>query len=275
MSEDIKFGLNDLVVGDDLNISLDNETYQDQTRGFAPPATGIYVMRTLELDAARYRSGENKGQPVYKQGYPVLELRMVEIVEGLGDGVTRKVGLFQEISTKPTDRKGTSASQVGDFARAYGLANFTAAEMVARLKEAVEGQLHFGAKLDWRSQYDSALVKAANEQLGIPSDYDARDEEQRKLANLIQYRLSRVEGMKNFPFNAKTGRFEHTILRGNVTFEHPISKAQVTIECEPRSLEAQPWIPVYFGNMAFIPKADIESGKEKVGPFRIAVPAAA
>lgn len=280
MSDDIKFGLNDIVVSDDLDISLDNETYQDQANP-APPAAGIYLFRTLELDAARYRSGENKGQPIYRQGYPVLELRMVEIIEGLGEGKTRKVGLFQEISTKPAPRNGTTASQLGDFARAYGLPDFTAAEMISRLQEAVEGRQTFAAKLDWRSKFDAELVKAANEQLGLLGAdgkvlrRDDMTEEQKKLNNVVQFQLARVEGMTKFPWDATRGRYSPVVHRGDVTFKHPISGTEVTIEVAPRSLEAEARIPVYFGEMKFIPKADVETNKVTIGPAKIAVPAAA
>lgn len=281
MSEDIKFGLNDLVVGDDLDISLDNETYQDQANP-APVAAGIYGMRTLELDAARYRGGENKGQPRYNTGYPILELRMVEIVDGLGEGKTRKVGLFQEIQTKPFPREGKTVSQAGDFARAYGLPNFSSAsEMTRLLQEAVEGRSIFYARLDWESGYDSELVKAAVAQLELPVnskgyvEKDGLTDEQKKLNNIVQYRLARVQGMKNFPWDAARGRFSPVLHRGDVTFKHPVSGADITIECEPRTLEARNIIPVYFGDMKFIPKADIDSGAQKPGAFRLAAPAAA
>ena len=39
MSEELKFGLSDLEVGDDLDVAMDNEDYQDQVNP-APPALG-------------------------------------------------------------------------------------------------------------------------------------------------------------------------------------------------------------------------------------------
>jgi hypothetical protein len=281
MSEDIKFGLNDISVSDDLDISLDNETYQDQANP-APVAKGIYGFRALELDAARYRGGENKGQPIYQQGYPLLELRMVEVVEGLGEGKTRKVGLFQSVATKPFPREGKSVSQAGDFARAYGLPNFNGAgEMIRLLQEAVEGRQIFYSHLDWESGFDGELVKAANEQLGLLGAdgkvlrREEMDDEQKKLNNIVQYRLARVQGMKNFPWDATRGRYSPVLHRENVTFKHPISGQEITIECAPRTLEARNIIPVYFGDMKFVPKADVEAGSVNIGPFRVAAPAAA
>lgn len=277
MSDEIKFGLSDLAVSDDLDIALDNDSYQDQANP-APVPAGDYLMRILSLDAARFRNGDRKGQPILADNtYPLLEIGVVEIVEGLGDGVTRKVGLFQTVSTKPFDRDGKQASQLNDLARAYGLPNYSGfGELTKLLQEAVETRQTFGASLDWESGYDSEFVTAALEQFGLKGrEKSTFSDDERKLFNAIQYRYAKVQGQKNFPYDAKRGRFNHVITRGDVTFKHPVTGQDVTVEVAPRTLEARNIIPVYFGDMKFIPKDRVEGGRVNFGPKAIKAPAAA
>lgn len=273
MSEDIKFGLTDLNIEDDLDVALDNETYQDQANP-APPAAGDYLFRLQDTSVrpALYRGGENKGQPIMKKvdgkEYPILSLGVVEIVEGLGDGVTRKVGLFQDINTNPYERDGKNVSQLGDFARALGLESYAGINAaLLLLEEAQQSGAQFGASLDWESGYDKEFVEAALEQLKLADIPKAeRTAEQRKLANAIQYRYSKVQGMKNFPFNATTGRFSPTVTRGNVTIVDPNTKQNIVIEVATRTLEARAIIPVYFNDMKFISRERVDGGRVAFGP---------
>lgn len=293
MSEDIKFGLSDLEINDDLDVALDNDTYQDQANP-APVAFGDYLLRLLADDGAKQRdsitpaiirSGEKKGQPVTRKvngvDYPVLQLNTVEIVEGLGDGKTRKVSLFQEITTSSYERDGQNVSQLGDLARALGLPSYSGIkEALNLLREAMASGATFGATLDWESGYDKEFVTAAMEQLSLPVndkgyfDWSSASDEQKKVNYTIQ-RYARVNGMRNFPFNAATGKFSHVMQRGNVTFTDPNSKNKVTVEVPHRTLgEARAIIKVDFRDLKFIPRERVEQGRVTFGP-RTVKPAAA
>ncbi len=270
MSDELKFGLDDLEVADDLDVSLDNETYQDQVNP-APPVAGNYGVRALSLDYKKFGKGHDKeGLPVLVDGkFPVLVIGMAEIVEGLGDGVTRKVGLFTELGTKPFDRFGSSASGMNDLARSYGLPNYTGiADGISLLKEAFEANSVFAIGTDW-TVYDSDFVEAAFEQLELDRNvkWDERDEDEAKLVNVI-YRAARTTGMRNFPYDAARGRFSHVLQLGDVTFENPITKANVTITVPHRAIEARIKVT------SFIPKQAIETGRKKLGPINVKVPKA-
>jgi hypothetical protein len=273
MSE-TKFGLDDLEIGDDLDVSLDNETYKDQQRNTPVPA-GNYLVRALDIKGAVYRGGDNKGQPVLRDGkYPILEIPMVEIIDGLGDGVTRKVGVFLEVGTKPYDRDGEAVTQVGDLARAFGFPNYSSfGELRSLLKEAVQLSTPFAAVINWESAFDKEFVEAAMQQLGLAGrSRDSYTAEEKKLANLVQYRYSKVQGQKNFPTRAN-GTHIPSITRGNVEIAGP--NGNVVIEVPTRTLEARNVIPTFFNNISFIPKGDVDSGRVNFGPFKVKAAVAA
>lgn len=253
--DDIQFGLADLEVQDDLNVSMDNETYQDQANP-APPAAGNYGAKILKFDARR----DKDKKPVFKGGdprFPVLQIVSAELVEGLGDGVTRKVGLFYDIDTKPFDRFGVPASGLGDITRAYGTDSWSGIPNgIELLKEAIQGNQLFYAQYDW-NVYDKEFVEAAKEQLGLAnSTRDSRDanESEKKLYNAM-YRAASVTGMRFFPYNPDTGKFSHMFVRGDVQVKNPTTNAIVTVEVPQRSLEARLTITRFF------PKTQAESGR--------------
>jgi hypothetical protein len=272
MSEELKFGLNDLQISDDLGIALDNDTYQDQANP-APPVAGNYRIKALSLDYSKYRKGDQQGQPILQDGkFPIFVIGMAEIVEGLvdsnGNPTTRKVGLFQDVSTKPFSRSGVPASGLADLTRSYGTENWSGLQAgIDVLRDAFEQQLAFTAQLDW-SIYDSAFVTAAFEQLGLDKNVKNADrsEDERKLVNAI-YREARVTGMRNFPYNPMTGKFSHVMVRENVTFKHPVTGANITIEGDHRTFEARPTITRYFPNTAY------EAGQVRLGPLNVKAPA--
>lgn len=269
MTDELSFGLADLEVTDDLNVSMDNETYQDQANP-APPAAGIYNFKAIKLDARRNKDKE----PVFEGGdsrFPILTLVTVEIVEGLSDAsgnpTTRKVAVFQDIKTKPFNRNGSPASNLGDITRAYGTDSWAGIPAgLAALRQAFETGGTFAAGFDW-SIYDGELVKAAIEQLEIPADKDNRDENQKKLIGAV-YNAARVTGMRFFPYNENTGRFSNVLVRENVVIKNPVTNSNVTIEVPHRTFEARGTITRYY------PKQDVESGRVKFGPARVK-PAAA
>ncbi len=279
MSDDIKFGLSDMEFNDDLNVALNNDEYQDQANP-APPAYGDYLLKLLSADGAKqrdsiapaiYRAGEKKGQQRFKNvggvAYPVLSIGVVEIVEGLGDGITRKLGLFADIDTNPYEREGKEVSQLGDLARALGLPNYTGIrEALTLLTEAQQTGATFGATLDWESGYDKQFVDAAFEQLGLPRSYKDQTPEQAKLANTIN-RWAKVTGQRNFPFNVATGRFSHIAQRGNVVITDPNTKSKITIEVPTRTLgEASARLKVDFRDIKFISRERVDSGRVVFGP---------
>lgn len=270
MSDEIKFGLDDLAVEDDLDVSLDNDTYQDQANP-APPVTGIYAIKALDLDYKKYGKDHDKeGQPVLVDGkFPVLTVGLGLIIEGLGDGVERKVGLFAEAGTKPFDRFGSAASGMNDLARSYGLPNYTGIkDGIALLKEVQQSGQPFYANLDW-SVYDKEFVEAAFDQLGLDPDlkFNEREPDEQKLANAI-YKAARITGMRNFPYDTEKGKFIHVLQLTDVTFKNPVTNSTVTVEVPHRALEARVKL------VSYVPKKDIESGRKKVGPANVRPPKA-
>jgi hypothetical protein len=263
-AEDLKFGLSDLVVADDLEVALDNDSYQDQANP-APPAYGNYNCRALSI-----KPRTNKEGAVIMEGnYPILTLGMVEIVEGVGEGETRKVGLFSDIKTKPYDRYGTPASGLGDLTRSYGTRNWRGLDPedpdsgISVLKEAFDQNSTFAVQLDWEC-YDKVFVDAALLQLAdqIPKDKADRTDDQKKLVNSI-YNAGRIKGMKYFPHSDVSGKFSPVFVRENVTFKNPVTNQNITVDGEHRTLEARPYIS------RFYPKKDVETGRVKFGPLAV------
>jgi hypothetical protein len=258
-AEELNFGLADLDVQDDLDVSMDNDTYQDQANP-APPPYGNYNLKAVKLGPKKNKEDE----PVFENNdkrFPVLQLTTAEIIEGLGDGVTRRVTLFQDIKTKPFDRYGTPASNLGDITRAYGTDSWQGIPNgLQLLQEAAQLGQSFGAQLDW-SIYDGEFVKAALDQLGLANiDRADKSEDQKKLTGAI-YNAGRVTGMRFFPYNESNGRFIHVLQRGDVTFKNPVTGANVTIEVPHRTFEARLTV------VRYLPKTEVESGRHKIGPI--------
>lgn len=259
MTDELNISLADLDVQDDLDVAMDNDTYQDQVNP-APPVAGNYVSKALKLVPAKTK----EGKPVFENNdkrFPILRLQQLEILEGLEGDKTRKVSVFQDIKTKPYDRYGTPASNLGDITRAYGTDSWQGIpDGLAKLQEAAQLST-FAHQLDWEVQ-DREFVEAAFQQLNVPTDKSQRTEDQKKLVGAI-YKASRITGMGKFPYDAQKGRFIHVLQRENVTFQNPVTGANVTIEVPHRALEARPVITRYF------PKADVEGGRVKIGPLNV------
>lgn len=265
-----KFGLSDLDLTDDLDVSMDNETYQDQSNP-APVAAGKYLATMLDLGYAKRKDGT----PIKENDeFPIFRLNMIEIVDGLGEGVTRKVGLFQDVKTKPFTRPGGGVvSNLGDLARALGTDSWSGlSEGVSRLQEAYESNATFAAQYDW-GIYDAAFLEAAFAQLKIApkaADRDSDNADEKKLVGAL-YKAARVTGMRFFPVRADGG-FSHVLPRQNVAFTNPVTNQQVVIEGDQRTFEAKLQITRYF------PKAEFEAGRVVLGPSKVkpaALPVAA
>jgi hypothetical protein len=252
------FSLDSLNLTDDVELNYNPDEYQDQVNP-APPAKGNYVSQVLGFKPKTNKEGE----AVLVDGrFPVFQLGMVEILDGLGEGVTRKVGLFQDVTTKPFDRYGTVVSQFSDFARSLGTPGFSSLDDgLSLIREALESSTTFVSQFDW-NVYDGDFIKAAQEQLGIPTNRDERTDEQKALLNTI-YKVGRVTGQQYFPFDPDKDTFTHVLNRGNITFVNPVTKSPVTVEVESRALEARAIISRYY------PKGDYVNGKVKVGAVKV------
>ena len=264
MSDELKIGISDLVISDDLDIEMDAESYQDQASP-APPPAGTYAGKILNLDLRR---DQETKQPVLRDDkWPTLVINTINIVEGLE--AERKVVLFQEVGTKPFDRYGTPASGLGDLTRAFDQTRSWRGldEGMALLREFVETGQIFVAQYNWAVK-DGDFVKAAFEQLGVPSDYTERNDDQKKLANAI-YNASRVRGQGYFPYDSTKEKFSHVLQRADVSFKNPLTGANVVIEVPHRVLEARLEITKY------VPSKDAESGRVKLGPSKVKVRIAA
>lgn len=260
MSEDLSFGLADLDVQDDLDISMDNETYQDQANP-APPVAGNYGLKAVKLGPKTKKTDGGSPEPIFENNdkrFPILQLTTAEIVEGLGEGVTRKVTLFQDIRTKPFDRYGKAVSNLGDITRSFGTDSWVGIPNgILALEQAAQLGNVFAGQLDW-SVYDTQLVTEGLKQLSIPANKDERTEDQKKILNSL-YNAARVTGMRFFPYNTNTEKFSHVLVRQNVTFKGP--NGNLTVEVPHRALEARATITRYF------PKVDVEGGRVKFGPI--------
>lgn len=260
MSNELNFGLADLEITDDLNVSMDNETYQDQANP-APPVAGNYGAKAVKIEPAKNKNQE----PIFENSdprFPIFRLQTVELVDGVDS--PRKVAIFQDIKTKPFDRYGSASSQLGDITRAYGTESWQGIRAgLELLQEAAQQGNVFYAQYDW-SVYDKAFIDAALVQFELKDvAKDDRTDEQKKLLNAV-YKAGRVTGMGRFPFNEKTGKFSHVLPLGDVTFKNPVTNSNVTVEVDGRTLEARLTITRFF------PKSDVEGGRVKpIGPLNI------
>jgi hypothetical protein len=259
---DTKFGLSDFAVNDDLDVAMDNETYQDQANP-APPVAGNYRFKILTLDKRTKKDGSVVTEG---DGFPIFVIGMAEIVEGYkdaqGNETTRKVGLFQDVKTKPYLRQGVPASGIADLTRALGTESYSRlSEGIERLKEAFETDATFVANLDW-SAYDGVFIKAALAQLEIPENKDDRSDDEKKIVSAI-YNAGRIQGMRFFPVDPNSGKFIGSLTRENVTFRNPVTNANVEVEAEHRVLEARPYLARYYS------KKSEEGRPTKLGPSNV------
>jgi hypothetical protein len=253
------FSLDSLALVDDSELSYDSENYQDQVTSPAPPNKGIY-----RVVAQGFKPRTDKsGKPVVEDGkFPIFTIGVVNIIDGLGEGVERKVGIFADVKTKPFARFGTPVSGLGDFTRALGTPNWSGIEGgLAAVRDALESSTAFSIGLDW-SVYDKDFIAAAIQQLEIPADKSARTDDEKKLLNAI-YKVGRVEGQQYFPFNEDRGTFSHVLVRGNVTFINPVTNAPVTVDVDQRAMEARPFLSRFYS------ANDYASGKAKSGPAKV------
>jgi hypothetical protein len=230
-----QFSLSDLEsIEDDLDVSMDPDTYQDQASP-APLVAGIYRGRVISHSKRMEQDGSLR---LVDGKFPIIILAGVELVEGV-ENPPRKVYPFKEITTKPFERpfgSGRYATALGDFTRAFDQTrgwNGTQEGIRLLLEYFESGQL-FTASYNW-SVYDKEFVEAAREQLGLVGPQS--EESAKKLLNAV-YKAARVEGMNNFP-PLRSGFPNHVYERGNVVVKHPVSGASIVIEAATRYIEAK------------------------------------
>lgn len=155
--------LAELFVEDDLEISVDPSTYQDQVNP-PPPAPGNY--RMIVLGGLQQRKDKN-GQAVLTDGkFPVLTIQRAKIVEPVEQ--EKEFGLFHDLRTKPFDRFGTVVSDLGDIIRSMDQTRGWSGlhEGVGLLEELIAQNTPFTVQGAWNA-YDGAYVEAQFTALGI------------------------------------------------------------------------------------------------------------
>ncbi len=191
--------LAELFVDDDLSISVDPETYQDQANP-APPLPGVY--RLVVVGGKILPKTDTSGQKVITDGrYPVLVMQRVKIVEPVE--CEKEFGIFAELRTKPFDRFGTVTSDVGDFTRAMDQTRQTNGmiEGVLAMEELVAQNTPFAANVAWTG-YDSQWVEQEFERLGVTKT-NAKTKLEKTVLDAV-YKGARL-GTKDFKSDGKGG----------------------------------------------------------------------
>lgn len=242
--------ISDIGLEDDLDVAVDSDSYQDQADP-APILAGDYRAKVVS-HSLRQEFGDD-GKPngnikLVDGRFPIIVLEQVEIIEGLDN--PRKVGLFQDVTTKPFDRYGTKASGLGDLTRSFDQTRSWRGlqEGLATLREFIEQGGNFVAAYNWTA-YDKEFVAAAFEQLGVSRNRSERNDNENKIVNAI-YKAAKVRGMNNFPPAREGGAFpSHMLQRENVSFKNPVTNQTVTVEVPHRVIEARAEITRFYPSL--------------------------
>lgn len=177
------FGIADLPVIDDLDVPVSAEDYVDQANP-APPAPGIYRLQVVK---AGVRSKKDGTMVLVGGKFPVIVLEQAKIVEPVEN--ERQFGLFQDVRTKPSIRKGAggrevSVSDLQDLLRAYDASvSFEGSEHMNQLLDSyIQGNATFVAEVGWGAN-DFEYIKSQFEALVGP-DGD-RSKVEKEVANAI------------------------------------------------------------------------------------------
>ncbi len=193
--------LADLFVEDDLDVSCDVDTYQDQQNP-APPLPGNYKMVVVGKPALRM--GKD-GKPQLTDGkFKTLTIQRAKIVEPVE--AEKEFGIFADLRTKPFDRFGTVASDIADITRSMDQTRGWSglAEGVALLEELIDQSTPFTVQLAWEA-YDGAFVEQAFDALGISKGSEKKalaSGQISKSAYDAIYKKARL-GTKDFPVITK------------------------------------------------------------------------
>lgn len=197
--------LSELVVNDDLDISMDPETYQDQANP-APPLPGNYTLvitagdgKTPTLTPRKNKAGE---LILVDDKFPILTAMRAKIVEP--EEAAKEFSLFHDIRTKPFDRFGSVVSDVGDLIRGMDQTRgYTGlADGLSVLEELVAQSTPFRVKLTWEA-YDGEFVAQEFDRLGVTKD-NAKERLAKEVYNGI-YKKARLKAT-DFPADGKGGR---------------------------------------------------------------------
>lgn len=193
---------------DDMNVGVDPDTYPDQANP-APVPSGNYQLRITKFDVARTKDGKavvfnnTEGKPAY----PVFNIEQAEILEP-AEFRGRKIGLFQQVSTRPFARQGDpSVTQMGDLLRALDQ-TVNARGTKAVVDEVMDrvGSTPISVRLDWEAN-DFGFIGQKFEELFGGKRYSQLDAGDKNVANGI-YKQAKCVGMKNFP-DTKDGKKNH------------------------------------------------------------------
>lgn len=196
----------DFDLKDDLDVTLDPDNYQDATDP-APPPAGNYKLAIEKWALRKTRDGElvldrnSAGKPTF----PKITIEMVRIVEPFPFN-DRKVALYQDFKTKPTQRMGETVNALADLTRALDQTqgfNGLAAGIKLFGELAQNGTL--SAYCDW-VWYDGDYVTAAMEEQFDGRNYGELSEDEKKIAGEI-YNKAKFRGMKKN--RLPNGKFSH------------------------------------------------------------------
>ena len=190
-------------VQDDLDVSMNPDTYQDQASP-APPAVGNY---RVIVKKAKQRT-DKEGKVVLADGkFPTITLEQLEIIEPAENA--RLFSPFHDLRTKPFERFGVLVSDVADFTRSVDAERGWSglAEGIKLVDEYLDTNAAFTINVGWEAFDKSYLEQAMNDAglTGVPRE--SRTDEQKQVLNAI-YKKARV---RTNAFPKKDGRRHHVV----------------------------------------------------------------
>ncbi len=192
---------------DDMNVGVDPDTYPDQANP-APVPAGNYLIRVTKFDVSRKPDGNvviyNNAEG--KPAYPMYSIDQAQIEEPT-DFAGRKIGLFQQVSTKPYNRQGELVSQMGDLLRALDQ-TVSARGTKATIDEVLNliANTPIPVRLDWEAN-DFGFIKSEFEKLFNGKRYSELSPADKNVAAGV-YKRAKIVGMKNFP-TLPNGKHNH------------------------------------------------------------------
>lgn len=221
MSEAFDFDLTDIEEFPDVQLD-DASEYQDQS-GPAPLAPGNFRLQVVEAQ----RQTNKDGDPIDDDGYPVLVVNKVRVVEPQ-EFAGRELYPFQKYSLKPVSggpRKGSVP--VIDLLRGFDdtLTFQSGREALQLLNEKIEQGGSFLARTNWLAK-DSSYIRTAIEAAG--GNLSSMENDARKAL----FKVAIIRGQKNFPKNGNGGYLPEVkgpsgdvlTARVNITQIYPSSK---------------------------------------------------
>lgn len=196
----------DFQIVDDLNVSVDPDTYQDAGNPPPPPA-GNYKIMVDKWAIRRTQDGEvildnnENGTPAF----PRIVLEMVKIVEPFPFN-DRKVGIYQDFRTKPFNREGSLATNLGDMVRALDATrSFSGLKQGLEVFDELVQTNPMSVYADW-VWYDSEFVTAKMDEEFDGRNYGELSPDEKKLAGGI-YNAAKLQGMKRNKL--PNGKYSH------------------------------------------------------------------